>query len=119
MINIIKKYWYLFLSALILIFTFLFGVKTQSKKVKIINKQNESLQKEIEIKEDSSKNEIKQKQEALENQSQKIKDIFKEQEELMDVIKAKELAREKQLKKDGKETDKILKEDYGIKEYKK
>lgn len=118
-LKFLEKHWNITLAAVVAIAAFLFGVRTQSKKVKIVSKQKELLEKEIEINHDSLNNEIEQKEEALQKQSQKIKDIYKEQEELLEAIKAKEIAREKQLQKDDKTTDKILKEDYGIKEYKK
>ena len=118
-LKFLEKHWKITLSAVIAIAAFFFGVRTQSKKVKIVSKQKELLEKEIEINHDSLNNEIEQKEEALQKQSQKIKDIYKEQEELLEAIKAKEIAREKQLQKDDKATDKVLKEDYGIKEYKK
>lgn len=118
-LKFLEKHWKITLSAVVAIAAFFFGVRTQSKKVKIVSKQKEFLEKEIEINHDSLKNEIEEKEEALQKQNEKIKDIYKEQEELLDAIKAKEIAREKQLRKDDKETDKVLKNDFGIKEYKK
>ena len=122
----IKKHWEMTLISLGVFFAFLFGFFRGSKKKAEDKNATEILKREIKRREKESKVIIDSQQKEMDLKdaaSKKHADTVREAREAYEK-KKKELEeerekREKKLGNSKKETDKILKDEYGIKEYKK
>ena len=122
----IKKHWEMTLISLGVFFAFLFGFFRGSKQkaeekntAEILKKEIERREQEIKVITDCQAEEMKLKEEASKKHIEAVKEAHEVYEE-----KKKELEEEKEkrinkLTKNKKETDKTLKEKYGIKECKK